>query len=149
MVERHPGSGAPPGGSEGYEKRDTDVRAVTWFLVILFVATLVSMVAMKFLYGILAERAAADQRPPGTLVGMRSPQPPEPRLQPAPFDDLIHLRAAEEQALSSYGWVDRSKGVVRIPIERAIDLIVERGIPPAPPTPPAGAVAPAPPGEAR
>jgi len=55
--------------------------------------------------------------------------PPEPRLQTDPRDDLKHLRDGEDRALGSYGWVDRDAGVVRIPIDQAMRLIVERGLP--------------------
>jgi len=55
--------------------------------------------------------------------------PPEPRLQTNPRQDLSDLRAREDQTLSSYGWVDRNAGVVRIPIDQAIKLTLERGLP--------------------
>ena len=41
--------------------------------------------------------------------------------------DLRELREAESNILDHYGWVDRSAGVVRIPIARAIDLLAARG----------------------
>jgi hypothetical protein len=56
-------------------------------------------------------------------------QPPSPRLQTSPANDMDRFRAAEDQALSSYGWVDRNAGVVRIPIDRAIDITAQRGLP--------------------
>jgi len=55
--------------------------------------------------------------------------PPAPRLQVAPALDLRQMRAAEEQVLDSYAWIDRSSGTVRIPISRAIDLLAGRGLP--------------------
>ena len=61
--------------------------------------------------------------------------PPEPRLQLAPghqihpLDDLKRLRADEDALLHSYGWVDRNAGIVHIPIERAKELLVRRGLP--------------------
>jgi hypothetical protein len=58
--------------------------------------------------------------------------PPEPRLQQTPALDLKAMRAAEDQLLTSYGWVDRQKGVVRIPIDRAIGLLAQRGLPSRP-----------------
>jgi hypothetical protein len=54
---------------------------------------------------------------------------PAPNLQINPHDDLMALRAREDAELNTYGWVDRSHGVVRIPIERAMDLIIARGLP--------------------
>ena len=52
--------------------------------------------------------------------------PPKPRLQIAPRLDLAQKRKAEDEALNSYAWIDRSAGTVRIPIDRAIDLLAER-----------------------
>jgi hypothetical protein len=54
---------------------------------------------------------------------------PEPRLQVAPEVDLAALRAREGLELNTYGWIDRKAGIVRIPIERAMDLTVRRGLP--------------------
>jgi len=55
---------------------------------------------------------------------------PRPNLQ---LDDdraeMTALRAGQEAELNSYGWVDRSNGIVRIPIDRAMDLILQRGLP--------------------
>jgi hypothetical protein len=54
---------------------------------------------------------------------------PKPRLQIKGAVDLATLRAAEEANLDSYGWIDRNSGTVRIPIDRAMQLLVERGLP--------------------
>jgi hypothetical protein len=56
--------------------------------------------------------------------------PPEPRIQASPTADLQTLLAKENDVLTHYRWIDRSKGVVGIPIDRAIELIAQRGIPP-------------------
>jgi hypothetical protein len=57
------------------------------------------------------------------------PVPPAPRLQVAPKADLAGVRAAEREQLEGFGWVDRERGVTRIPIERAMRLLSERGLP--------------------
>ena len=54
--------------------------------------------------------------------------PPTPRLQTDPQDDLMRFRAAEEARLESYGWVDRDKGIVHIPIVQAMRNVARRGI---------------------
>ena len=54
---------------------------------------------------------------------------PQPQLQENEVPDLKAIRAAEEQVLHSYAWVDPEANVVRIPIDRAIDLLAERGLP--------------------
>ena len=61
--------------------------------------------------------------------GQESRLPPEPRLQTNPRQDLRDLRSAEDAALTSYGWVDKSAGIARIPIGEAMKLTVERGLP--------------------
>lgn len=59
-----------------------------------------------------------------------APQPPaQPRLQANPRADLREYRAREQRRLHGYGWVDRDAGVVHVPIDRAMDLLVERGLP--------------------
>ena len=70
----------------------------------------------------------------GTLVGRPlapiNPPPsrmPSPPLQSAPPLDLAALRAEKHALLSQYAWIDRAHGVVRIPIERAMALLVARG----------------------
>jgi hypothetical protein len=70
---------------------------------------------------------------PGAVHRPPAPAPaadiPGPRLQIEPALDLARLRAAEQAQLAGYGWLDRERGVVRIPIERAMGLIAARGLP--------------------
>jgi hypothetical protein len=54
--------------------------------------------------------------------------PPAPRLQVTPVLDLKNYRDSQWEQLETYGWVDKEGGVVRIPIERAMDLVLERGL---------------------
>ena len=69
-------------------------------------------------------RSAVNERGIG-----RVELPPTPRLQVDPPGELAALRQSENAALSSYAWVDRSRGFVRIPIDRALALTTERGLP--------------------
>ena len=55
--------------------------------------------------------------------------PPEPRLQTNPRADLRDLRAHEDLVLGTYGWVDKPAGVVRIPIDEAMKITLQRGLP--------------------
>jgi hypothetical protein len=52
---------------------------------------------------------------------------PEPRLQIEPRADLINLEHAQRAELSSYAWVDRAKGLARIPIDEAMRAVIARG----------------------
>ena len=55
--------------------------------------------------------------------------PPEPRLQVSAPTDLKQYKAAQEGILNSYGWVDQQAGIVRIPIDRAMDILLQEGLP--------------------
>ncbi len=73
---------------------------------------------------------------PGDLIGglqaAAAPTPPAPALEAESGQTLDPYRAAENQKLNGYGWVDRSNGVIRIPIDRAMDLTAQRGLPSRP-----------------
>ena len=58
--------------------------------------------------------------------------PPNPKLQVAPRTELESYREIDKQELDTYGWVDKHNGVVRIPIDRAMDLVLQRGLPARP-----------------
>jgi hypothetical protein len=55
--------------------------------------------------------------------------PPEPRLQVSAPKDLEQYKAAQDEILNSYGWVDQQAGIVRIPIDKAMDILVQKGFP--------------------
>lgn len=61
--------------------------------------------------------------------------PPGPRLQTDAEGNLRRFRAEEEKRLSGYSWIDKGKGVVRIPIEEAMKRLVTTGIPDFPKAP--------------
>jgi hypothetical protein len=70
---------------------------------------------------------------------------PSPRVQTHQTEQLQDLLAAQRRRLSGYAWADAGKTLVRIPIERAMDIIAQRGAdayaplttPGPPPSPPA------------
>jgi hypothetical protein len=67
--------------------------------------------------------------PPATPFEDVRQLPPEPRLQTTAPQDLKRYRAEQDKILGSYGWVDTQAGIVRIPIDRAMDLLLEKGYP--------------------
>jgi hypothetical protein len=52
-----------------------------------------------------------------------------PQLQVAPAEDLEEFRRKEEELLHTYGWVDRKKGIARVPIDVAMELALKKGFP--------------------
>ena len=88
---------------------------------------------------------ASEREIPPMIAASLARTPPEPRLEPYPLAPRAKLRAEEDAILTTYGWVDKDRGLARVPIDRAMELLVERGLPPAKPmsaAPPAPAPAP-------
>jgi hypothetical protein len=87
-------------------------------------------VGLGLLYGLLIDRSmeTGEQRYPlAAEQGQRLP--PIPRLQQFPHKDLYQFRQGEEAFLHGYGWMNKEAGIVHIPIETAMRLTVERGLP--------------------
>jgi hypothetical protein len=79
-------------------------------------------------------------------AGLERPQdaiPPPPRLQIHGVASWDAFRTAENERLSTYGWMDEQAGALHVPVERAMDIVLERGIGPLPPGPVAIPPAPA------
>ena len=55
--------------------------------------------------------------------------PPKPRIQADPHRELKDYCAAQQGQVNSYGWIDQRLHVVRIPIDRAMDLVLKNGLP--------------------
>jgi hypothetical protein len=113
----------------GHER--SDVRAGPIFVAAAGLAVVIgiALVITQILFGYYAVREARHSPSANPLAGAYGRQaPPAPRLQSDPLADLATLRASEDAALRGYGWLDREAGVARIPIERAMDLVAERGL---------------------
>lgn len=113
-----------------HETRDIDVGLMAKLLVLGVVVTAVVLAAVFWLFRSVRDRQAATD--PVVSPYAANPAPfVGPKLQASPPTDLQEIRAHEERILGSYGWVDRERGIVRIPIDRAMDLLLERGLPAA------------------
>ena len=111
----------------GHEVSDINPKRVA--IVGLALATVIA-VSLLVTYGLFHYfyRGETRTRPlPSPLSYSREPTP-EPRLSVEPGKDLKTLRSEEDAMLKSYGWIDRDKGVVHIPIDRAIEILAERGL---------------------
>jgi hypothetical protein len=117
----------PPGAK--YEHTDIDPAVGYKFALWLTVAMVLSfgIVYGTFLFFDRQERQAneAAQRFP-LAKGFERPLP-TPALQTQPFGDVYALREDEAKKLGSYGWVDKEGGVARIPIDQAMEVMMQRG----------------------
>lgn len=114
----------------GHETTDAEIGPLVRFALFLTATVILSALVGIGLYKYLDEREQADKAGRYPLAaGIVRPLPPPPRLQTYPFDDIKELRKAENKVLDHYAWVDQNAGVVQIPIERAIDVLAEKGLP--------------------
>jgi len=136
-----------------FERRDISVTAVMYFLAGLAVGIVLAYFLVNGLYKFLNHHFEAEQTPVSPLVTNRPSDtrhlPPEyktdaegsdyqkylkknfpqPQLELNERTELNDIRLREEDTLSTYGWVDQKAGVVRIPVDRAMDLLIQRGLP--------------------
>lgn len=132
MAEMHSSHGGEPivHPDVRHEQSDVDIRGILIFAAGLIVVAAVIHVAV---WGIFRYFDAREARPTTVeyplAIHEEQRLPPEPRLQTTPRQDLQDLRTAEQEILTTYGWVDRNAGVVRIPIDEAMKLTLQRGLP--------------------
>ena len=137
----------------GHELSTVQVGGITWFIIgltvsVVFIGWLIAAVLNSF-EG--RERKAEMESRPSPFASERAKLPPEPRLQLAPnseeqidkseppnlkaqhpLEEMKQLRERWDKQLSSYGWVDEQNGVVRMPIDEAKKLLLQRGLPTRP-----------------
>jgi hypothetical protein len=113
----------------GYERTDVDAGAIVKFGIALVIVCVLSLALLAGLFKFFQSQEAATLPVSPRLSTDARALPPEPRLEETPVLDLKAMRAAEDQILNGYGWVDQKQGLVRIPIDRAIDLLAQRGLP--------------------
>jgi len=114
-----------------FEREDVNERSTFWFGVWILVVMVVTAFLVKPFYDLLTSREASSQRPAAYVPPADESvlEPPGPRLQVTPALELAELRAREQQVLDGYAWVDKERGIARIPVEEAMRLVAERGLP--------------------
>lgn len=116
------------GSGSGHEHREANLSIIVWGAVGLAVATIIIMVLIWGMFNILKKtdqaESAEQQASPLAIPGQL---PPEPRLQVHPYEELQNLRAREEDVLNHYGWQDQKNGIVHIPVDKAMDIVSQRG----------------------
>lgn len=131
-------------GNGGYERQDIGVAGILYFLLGLLVFGVFVYLVAAVMYSYLEKRSNAEQAPVNPLV---TNAPADTRKLPVDYKDYLKqnfpspqleidergqldkIRRDEEETLSTYNYIDKSAGTVRIPIDRAMDLIVQRGLP--------------------
>jgi len=114
--------------NRGYEESDANVAALGKYGIGLAIISAVVLVLMLWLQNFFAAQTKRVTPPPSPLAVQRQ-APPVPRLQVIPEKDLHEIRIMEDSVLHSYEWIVRDSGIVRLPIERAMELTAQRGLP--------------------
>ncbi len=117
----------PAGKGPGYETKDLRPDLILAGLLILAATVAGSLLGAGFL-----TRGGRPTVPLGSApftAAARARDLTEPLLQISPPAELARFRASEDSLLESYGWVDPDSGTVRVPIERAMQMVVEEGLP--------------------
>lgn len=112
-----------------FEASDVRAAAILKFALWLALSTVLVLFLMRLMYVGFAKFEAAQQPLPPIMQTDANRQPPLPRLQELPAVDLFEYRREDDRVLRSYGWVDPTRGIVRIPIEEAMRLTLQRGLP--------------------
>ena len=112
----------------GHELSDLRPGYIALFGVVLTAIIGAAAVITSLLIYFKAAEQSRQETPIPRLAREREPTP-EPRLQIDAHNELRQMRVAEDAMLNSYGWVDKDSGRVRIPIERAMEILAKKGLP--------------------
>lgn len=126
-----PAAPSPETIARGHEESDVNYRAIAYVALAIVLSAILIHLVLLLLMGHF-ERQAQSQR--GPMPPRQSPAEtfPAPQLQVDPTQDLQRLRASEDALLGEYAWVDRGRGLIRIPITRAMELLASPSARPQP-----------------
>jgi hypothetical protein len=128
----------------GFEREDLGSRPVFGFIISLVILGILVYYAIWGIFHFLDAYDIKNQQVRRPLVQVESNTRevqsetirrfPEPRLENNERTELNGFRYNEEEQLNSYGWVDQNAGIAHIPIDQAMQLIAQRGLPTTPKT---------------
>jgi len=113
----------------GHERKDVNVISLFAIVLTLFILGAVIFLVVNMMIHYFKAHEPSKTAGQANIPATQSAEFPQPRLEVKPGASLAEFRAAEDADLNSYGWIDRNTGTVRIPIDRAMQLILERGLP--------------------
>jgi hypothetical protein len=113
----------------GYEPRDIGIRAIILWVGGLFAGAIITIILTTVFYKLVIPESAEAQSASPLLTQRRLPPPGMPILQANPVRDLREFAEKEKIKTEVYDVESRQKGTYRIPVERAIEVLAERGLP--------------------
>jgi hypothetical protein len=140
------GGTVPENDTVAFENSDVKARTIYAYLAVLGAAVILSYVASVFILRFTTRIAVESDTPPPPVREEMGKDyltmPPEPRLQGVPGHgtdpqyDLREKIQEDSEADEKTGWIDQNTGVAQIPVEDAMKIIAQKGLPAAS-TPPA------------
>jgi hypothetical protein len=119
--------GWPERDAQGYERSDVRAKWIGAVVVFLAIGAVAIHYILHFQLGILAKQPPPQDAWSSAARGARPEMPTNvPRLQISAPADLAAFRSREDAELNTYGWINKTQGTVRIPIQEAMNLIVEK-----------------------
>ena len=116
----------------GYEPRDADPRSLVKFAFWMALVIAITMIAMRLMFSFIDRMEPLGPTMSPMVQETDRMLPPSPRLQTHPHEELQDYCAVQQKAVTTYGWVDQQTGVVHVPIDRAMDMVLARGLPARP-----------------
>ena len=135
----HPAGALPEHDTVAFETRDVKARTIYAYLAVLAVAVILSYVVCVFILRVTTKIAVESDAPPPPVRQEMGKDfltlPPEPRLQGVPGHgtdpqyDLRDKMQKDSEADENAAWIDQNSGIARIPVEDAMKIIAEKGLP--------------------
>jgi hypothetical protein len=121
---------APTGqAGHGHEGNTLVVKGLIFFAVALVAVGALVELSLVYVMKDFSKDETTQKALAPPLLEDTSGTFPAPRLQRKPPSDLAKFKEAELRRLNEYGWVNREAGIAHIPIDRAIEIVVSRGLP--------------------
>lgn len=114
------------GSEPQFERGDAPPRGIAYAILGLFAGIGLSAAVVA---GLIYWFEWSAQKPANPPLQAAAPAPKGPRLEVSPTGEGARIEAQAQRMLNGYAWVDRSAGIARIPIERAMDLTAKQGWP--------------------
>lgn len=112
-----------------YEPKDASGKWLGAILVLIVITAIILLFLLWGFYGHFEASYGHGAVIPEAKNLERFNSPPEPNLKSDPIKNYREFRRAEDEKLNDYGWIDKEKGIVHIPIEQAMKQLADKGLP--------------------
>jgi hypothetical protein len=118
----------------GYEPRDIDLKTIVYATIFLFGFFGATAVATIGVFWLFVKQEIPPEKGGPAVIARKMPPPDYPMLQERPVSgdphmDIQKFRTEEDMRVKTPAWKNKQKGIARIPVDRAMDLLLEKGLP--------------------